>query len=382
MEITRTYRIYTLTLDNNKKIMYNLDNNEVIGVSGKPIKNPPTYVDDSLTNLLYNLTKEKMNNGKDWEEIVNRIISYEVNYEIKNILIRSLMYSDMEWVLKNWKKVLKGMLEMIKDKCYLWRLMNSYDDIKIILTNYELMKKYADIFVNDKVKNYFCKSIYTNFFTEKTFRDIIKKEIKKEKKFFENQNKVKEYLGTEDLNIIYRTYGIKFQDFDLYHHIDEITKKYARIKSLLNRMSMNNYKITDIYTDYNYIVSLYEKNKIENDNRYFKANQTEKNLFFENDEYKIYIPTSREELREIGNTFNNCANGHEWNVYLSGNYRKLVVVIDKKTEKYKVCCDISSYDGEICQYLIKNNRSVQSATLNNFKNEYQDYLTKIWKEVE
>lgn len=382
MEITRTYRTYTLTLDNNKKIMYNLDDNEVIGVSGKPIKNPPSSVDDLLTNLLYNLTKEKMDNGKNWEEIVNRIISYDVNYETKNILIRSLIYSDTEWVLKNWKKVLKGMLEMIKDEYYLWRLMNCCDDIKIILTKYELMKKYADIFVNDEVKRYFCNNVYNNFFTEKTFRDIIKKEIKKEKKFFENQNKVKEYLGTEDLNIIYRTYGIKFQDYNLYNHIGEITNKYARIKSLLNKMSMNNYKITDIYTDYDYIVSLYEKNKIENDDRYFKANQTEKNLFFENDEYKIYIPTSRQELREIGNTFHNCANGYEWNTFLSTNSRKLVVVIDKKTEKYKVCCDISSYDGKICQYLIQNNRSVQSDTLNNFKNEYQNYLTKIWKEVE
>lgn len=382
MELTRTYRIYTITLSNNKKITYNLDDNEIIGVSGKPIKNPPSSICGAMANLLYNLTKEKMNDGKDWEEIVNRIISYEVDYETKNTLVRGLIYSDTEWVLKNWKKVLKGMLEMTKDDYYLWRMLNSYEDIRTILTNYELATKYADIFSNDDVKRYFSNERCVNFLFEKTFRDIIKKEIKREKKFVENQNRVKEFLGTEDLDIIRKVYGIDFSKFNLYYHIDEVTTKYTRIKTLLKRMSMEDYKITDIYTDYDYVVSLYEESQMENDNRYFKANQTEKNLFFENDEYKIYVPTSRQELREIGNTFNNCANGHEWDTFLGENLRKLVVVINKETEKYEVCCDISSDNGKICQYLVKNNYSVQSTTLNNFKIEYQKYLTKIWKEVE
>ena len=292
MKLTRTYRVYTFTLDNNKKITYNLDDNEIIGVSGKPIKNPPSSIRGAMADLLYNLTKEKMNDGKGWEEIVNRIISYEVDYETKNTLVRGLMYSDTEWVLQNWKKVLKGMLEMIKDDYYLCKMLNGYETIKSILTNYELSKKYPDIFSNNDIRRYFDGHRYIEFFAEKTFRDIIRKEIKRKRKIFEIQKKVKEFLGTEDLNIIYRTCGISFLNFDLYNHVNDVTIKYARIKSLLKKMSMNDYKITDIYTDYDYIVSLYEEKQIENDNRYFKANQTEKNLFFENDEYKIYIPTS------------------------------------------------------------------------------------------
>lgn len=102
-----------------------------------------------------------------------------------------------------------------------------------------------------------------------------------------------------------------------------------------------------------------------------------KNLNFENDKYKISVPTTYMECDAIGDYFSNCAGGYEWTNYLRNGERHLVTIVEKATNTMKVCCDINTNTLMIYQYLGKHNNSVYDDSLLRFKTEYQQYLNSI-----
>lgn len=104
--------------------------------------------------------------------------------------------------------------------------------------------------------------------------------------------------------------------------------------------------------------------------------QTKYPLNYENDRFKVKVPTSRAELAEIGNYFRNCANGHEWENYLQNQRRFLVIVVDKQDNKPCACVDIDAESFQIKQYLGKGNWSVTGET-HDFKKIYQTYLNTL-----
>lgn len=123
------------------------------------------------------------------------------------------------------------------------------------------------------------------------------------------------------------------------------------------------------------MLDMLKEEKVKNENRYFSENQNKLSLQYEDDEYKIYVPQSRQELSTFGQYFNNCLNGHEWNTYLSTAERYVVIVVDKETDTPVVCCDIDVDTNHIIQYLGKNNSTPKVATT--FRNEYQEYLSTL-----
>ena len=108
----------------------------------------------------------------------------------------------------------------------------------------------------------------------------------------------------------------------------------------------------------------------------FSEFQTKYPLNYENDRFKVKVPTSRAELADIGNYFRNCANGYEWENYLQNQRRFLVIVVDKQNNTPCACVDIEAESFKIKQYLGKNNWSTTGATLD-FKKVYQTYLDTL-----
>ena len=203
------------------------------------------------------------------------------------------------------------------------------------------------------------------------------------------KEKVAELFGTDDEYILKEVYGIRFLEYDYYRAIDNVNDKMRNIFDYIDRLHLENYKLTNLDRDYEALKMRYEEERTKVDNAFFKKNQTKYDLHFENDDFEIYVPTSREELAEIGKTFSNCANGWEWNRRLSGGRYYLVVVQDKATKTPLVCCDIENPWEEahlsISQYLAYGNDEVNKSfkdqtivsKLTSFKAEYQLYLYNL-----
>lgn len=119
------------------------------------------------------------------------------------------------------------------------------------------------------------------------------------------------------------------------------------------------------------------KQKIEE--RVFVQSQLEKALAYENDVFKVLVPTTRDELEAEGEALHNCLNGFEWRNYLCDGNRK-VVFIRRKTAPNKpyIACDIHSKSGNIQQYLTYCNGQVQEQDAKDFAKEYQNYLRSLW----
>lgn len=112
-------------------------------------------------------------------------------------------------------------------------------------------------------------------------------------------------------------------------------------------------------------------------NKSFAYNQTLLDLSFENDKFKVIVPTTYEELLTEGENQNNCAAHFEWNHYLQNGIRRIVFIRKKEcpNESY-ITCDIDS-TGRIQQYLQHNNKSVYDNDALDFKYSYQNYLFSL-----
>lgn len=116
-------------------------------------------------------------------------------------------------------------------------------------------------------------------------------------------------------------------------------------------------------------------------NEKFRKNQMKYNLFFENEQYEIIVPTSREELKYFGQQFNNCLNGWEWENRLSTEKYCVAIIRDKNTKKLEVCCDMDLTNLKINQYYGKKNSPIERQSfLYEFKKEYQKYLNSLIEE--
>ena len=166
-------------------------------------------------------------------------------------------------------------------------------------------------------------------------------------------------------------------DIGFTPQLADMCEKIYTIRLLHERVPVEKRKFID-YKNLDNAIRDLRTIAYEQENKKFHENQTKYNLNFENEEYKIYVPTLRTELPEIGKYFSNCVNGHEWSCYLENGYRFLVIVVDKKTNKQVVCCDIDSESFRIKQYLEKGNQFVFQPELLTFKHAYQDYLNELY----
>lgn len=151
----------------------------------------------------------------------------------------------------------------------------------------------------------------------------------------------------------------------------------VKVLELKEKLGYSDYKIKNLSRAFDFLQMEWDKHKYDYDNKVFESNQTKCNLSFETQDYKIYVPTSRVDLQKIADYFHNCANNHEWEYYLKDKERYLVVVVNKTTNTWEVCCDIDCDFNSICQYLMISNRRCTDEKLLAFKKEYQEYLNTL-----
>lgn len=117
----------------------------------------------------------------------------------------------------------------------------------------------------------------------------------------------------------------------------------------------------------------YMLNKTVIDNGILEEHYLQKNLSFENSDFKIVLPTNKEILFEEGEAQKNCVYNH----YLKKLLRKqtYIVLIRKKrnVNKSYITCEVNT-KGKIVQYLGTRNSRVKDEKALSFKEEYQKYL--------
>jgi hypothetical protein len=115
----------------------------------------------------------------------------------------------------------------------------------------------------------------------------------------------------------------------------------------------------------------------------FKVTQLAKNLFFEDDNFIIVVPTSYKDLVLEGKALHNCLAGYEWDTFLKKGQRSIVFVRSKEnpTKPY-VACDIDNRDGSIQQFLTFNNSAPRGKDIENFERKYMNYLYSLFENSE
>lgn len=373
METTRERNIYTFITDNGKKVIFNTDTNEVIGASGKTVKNMPTTVSNSyMAHFLFRVCRGYNDYYDYYREIFDRVFTLpKGTFESRDRAVRLLSNThDTELALENWKIII-DYIENPEDYNNMLSYYGGIEELVKINKSVEKARKYN---LTEYIYHIFstnCAEYLEDKIFRKTFRETTKD------KFASFKQAVCELAGTTDADTLYYRYGITFRHYDINYYINQLVSHYKGLKDKLRILGMEDFTIRNIKDDYKYISDIYDKNQRETENNYFKKNQTEYDLSFENDNYKIFVPLSREELKDIGDSFHNCANGHEWNTALKNNLRKIVVVVDKETDEMVVCCDMDTKNLKIQQYLAPCNAPVGKKSLKDFRKEYQEYLKTL-----
>ena len=209
----------------------------------------------------------------------------------------------------------------------------------------------------------------------KSFRKAVNQQVKRKITIDNNRKKLFEMMNIDN-DTLSREYGMKCYNImsSISQTLSTLLSNYSRADEMIKAMQID-YEINDINDALRDLTSMKESK----DNETFAKRQQIANLEYENDEFKIFVPTSRGDLAEYGNYFRNCLNGHEWNCYLSSGERYAVIIIDKMTNQPVICADIECSDRKIHQYLKPCNRplSKNDDRYRAFKAEYQQYLQKV-----
>ena len=347
--ITRKYDTYTYTREDGKTVVIDKDKNEAYGIRGNKVlmKTAEKYFPNSLINALKYISSLFVSSYyKDYAtEYLNRIVSlYPQSEQLDHVLSVVSVQTGARFVdeKENWKILQWFLKEQVSTT-------NDYQYPSDILDKY---------FIHTTLKDFPPKTarvIATHY------RSSIEEVVKEHKVILNGLLKLVNSLG----------------DVGYTPQLGHMCDKIYTIGLLHKRIPVEKRKFIDYKNLDNAIRDLrtiaYEQESVK-----FRENQTKYNLNFESEEYKIYVPTSRTELPEIGEYFSNCVNGHEWSWYLEDGLRFLVIVIDKKTNKRVICCDIDSGSFQIRQYLGKENQFIVQPELCEFKRAYQEYLNELY----
>lgn len=376
INITRNRDNYDITVVTEgkpeKHAYYNIATNEKIGVSGRAVQSL-RYDEGILLNILTTFYL----NAKV-REFCDRLISLPTfDYNRKNHICSIGIHpwniaKEVETILDNWK----DFLEYAKA-----------DEINNTFEKYIADKQTAaalDWIQDDEIKACINGMYYEHRLEfikltkkYKSFRKAVNQQVKRKITIDNNRKKLFEILNV-DKDTLSREYGVKCYNImsSISQTLTDLTHDYIRADAMIADMQID-YEINDIKDALRDLASMKE-NK---DNEIFTKRQQTANLEYENEEFKIFVPTSRGDLAEYGNYFHNCLNGHEWDCYLSDGERYAVIVIDKTIDIPVICADIDCNNRKIHQYLKPFNRPLSSVDdrYRAFKAEYQQYLQKVNK---
>lgn len=114
----------------------------------------------------------------------------------------------------------------------------------------------------------------------------------------------------------------------------------------------------------------------------FAKQQNKRTLVFEDENFIVVVPQTIDELIEEGKAQHNCVGHFGYDKEIIEG-RSNIVFIRKKSniKKSFITCEISTDNGDILQYRLKNNAYVNSnnnAAAASFNQKYQNYLHSIW----
>lgn len=368
MTITRKYDTYTFT-DGSKTIcVLDYSDNSApiyIGRSGKRVS--PSTIESYCRDVPLAPQIMEFRKNESATELLNRAISLIPDAWEAYTALRSFNPFHCADLLEHWREVVKWFTEKLYDNNlypYIW----SYDDFLLALYNSEFKRK-----LNSTVW-YYVKNIPILKLTIPQVWHIIEKYNSDYCNFIAKQEELKErYALPEEVTPYFCLCETSYDFASLQAFVRNIRALDSLEETLKNRnieCPPINYK--ELETTIRDLNSLLE---IETSKQFGKF-QTKYPLNYENDKFKVKVPTSRAELADIGNYFHNCANGYEWEQYLQNQQRFLVIVVNKQNNKPCACVDIDAKNFKIEQYLGKNNSQTRGETYD-FWEVYQTYLDTL-----
>lgn len=334
----------------------------VIGVSGKRLIHPcrtlGTFGDSFQYISQYPL-------DFDWVfGNIQKIISLPtISVNLKAKLIQSLCHNPYDRI--EWKDLFAFIKDCDEDT------IDEYINIAENIRRGKIIKSLEKYGLSDFRQ--YVNSSHMEYFDYKAFREGFKNAIRDH--YAAPQAAVLAALGVERDEL--RNLGIRFDTYNPNKAVSKLYDDMTTLLSLIKTMELNDYKITNVERDCAELRAKWNRERTEWENKIFKRSQTLKNLNFETEDYKIFIPTTRSELAIIGGYFHNCANNWEWDTRLSKGTHALVVVVNKTNNEQEVCVDVRLETMEIGQYLGRYNRAVTLNELRDFKALYQAYLDTL-----
>lgn len=273
------------------------------------------------------------------------------------------------------------------------KLLNKeIDAIKFEDIEYEVKQRYNKVIINQlPIKSSYLKEkiLATSHYWQmpkEFFDDVVKwqvrlvKDLKKTEHIMEEIDRFTEktiphYLQnyiilSHSSNYTLMTRYSDIQDFiDTYEEIDE----YIRIlNTVWNDNPMTYPELRDYRKElYQRSEDIREKAKEEE----FKNRQSKLNNIWDNDNYKIIIPLTKEDCVKIGNKFHNCFGNHEWNYHFKNGERYGACVVDRANNPV-ICLDIDIRSRKIMQYLAPNNRTIHDKEILQLKEKIRRVLLK------
>lgn len=351
MYVSKEKNIITYTISEGKNYIFDINSLIFYGLSGKPLKRLPSEV-KAYTNS---------------ESLIIRMARYmfdsvsptEFTSWQKRIVLADKLTS-MGYTSKD--------LNEHTVCAYANAINNSY--LGVVLTEKVILN-----FVKERIENNLPTDIgyLYEILREEQFSKIIKIEIsEKDKAVIRN---LVDDFSTEQLKLIAHWLVRGFGWFYNYNEYD-IKRK---LRDFFDRAKWLEYQPTkdDVLKQMVVVNKNYELRKTEIDNKRLAENQTRVNLNFENDEFIIIVPTTKEEFEFEGNSQHNCV----FTSYLNSviNDRTNVVFVRKKSdiEHSYITCEVTKR-GRINQYLGKCNSWVTEASAVEFEKQYQAYLNTIF----
>ena len=261
-------------------------------------------------------------------------------------------------------------------------------DLKLINENFKYFCEYFKENPDESFSYFKTYYLQKRFFEDLSLNNLEDNDIKEiiwnNRKSFNNNEELKlfAYYITHGLYYYYECNGMKqtsaYQVYDAkYHNINEMIKKVKTYFSYCDYLKIKPKKDNNFFQNFINAQKSYITTKNFNDNNVLKEIYEEKSnsLLYENSDFKIVLPTTKEMLFDEGESQKNCVYNRYLKIIL--DKKCYVVFVRKKNDinKSYITCEVN-LQGKIMQYLEKCNKRTNDEKALQFAKEYQEYLNE------
>lgn len=254
---------------------------------------------------------------------------------------------------------------------------NSIYDLDYIMPlNKDLVKYLKEnnrgIFDKSKVQNYIARVQYHDFLCDKPeWVEPIFAELITELPY--------EYLKTI-INRIIIEHAEYFYDNKIYYgrfdQMKKLIKRYYQIcMALYGKVEIK----PNILSNYAKLTFLEQEYKNAHYDEILNNNNNRPWLLFENENYIVIPLTSKKEFHNEARAQNNCVESMYMEYVFDGKTHVVSIRRKNKLREHYITCEVAN-NGEIIQYLKKNNDDVTEEEDINFRNLYQNHLRTVEKD--